>query len=90
MTDMLSVVARAMSEARQELEWLCESDRALTAFLPDAKAFIKALEAQGLVIVPREPTEAMLQATEKEWDGRMSFRSTGAWQAMLAALEGKP
>lgn len=36
-------------------------------------------------LVPKEPTEPMLKATEREWDGRMSFRSTGAWKAMLGA-----
>ena len=55
----------------------------------DAKAAIeaheKALEAEGLVIVPREPTEAMVHA------GRYPMTSTVTerWQAMIAALEGK-
>ena len=40
--------------------------------------------------VPRDPTPEMLAASEREWDGRMSFRSTGAWQAMLDAAPVSP
>lgn len=47
---------------------------------------LSAGEADGWVLVPREPTEAMLKASEREWDGRMSARSSGVWQAMLAAV----
>jgi hypothetical protein len=36
-------------------------------------------------LVPIEPTEAMLKAAEREWDGRMSARSAGVWKAMLDA-----
>lgn len=48
---------------------------------------------EGWKLVPVEPTEAMHKAAEREWDGRMSARSRGVWQAMLAAApspEGKP
>lgn len=41
------------------------------------------LLARAAIEAMREPTEAMLAATNREWDGRMSFRSTGAWQAMI-------
>lgn len=56
----------------------------------DVRPLRSALAAKPIanadwVMVPREPTEAMLAASEREWDGRMSFRSTGAWQAMLSA-----
>lgn len=40
-----------------------------------------------VVLVPREPTEAMIEASNREWDGRMSHRSSGAWKAMIAAYE---
>ena len=33
----------------------------------------------------REPTPEMVAASNREWDGRMSHRSTGAWQAMIGA-----
>lgn len=51
---------------------------------------IRALPAQAggeWVSVPREPTEAMYAAANREWDGRMSARSAGVWQAMIAASE---
>lgn len=47
-------------------------------------------DAMKYAIVPVEPTEEMLEATNREWDGRMSFRSTGAWKAMLAARPSLP
>lgn len=36
-------------------------------------------------IVPREPSDAMVEASNREWDGRMSYRSSGAYQAVTAA-----
>ena len=30
-----------------------------------------------------EPSEGMLEAANREWDGRMSARSAGVWQAMI-------
>lgn len=39
------------------------------------------------------PTNAMLEASNREWDGRMSYRSSGAFQSVLDAakreIEGK-
>ena len=42
-------------------------------------------DAGGMVLVPREPTETMLEAANREWDGRMSARSAGVWMAMIEA-----
>ena len=42
-------------------------------------------KARAAIEAMREPTEAMHEAANREWDGRMSFRVTGAWQAMIAA-----
>lgn len=39
---------------------------------------------------PREPTEAMHKAANREWDGRMSARSAGVWQAMWDASPTPP
>lgn len=41
-------------------------------------------------LVPNDPTEEMYAAAEREWDGRMSARSRGVWQAMLAAAPPAP
>ena len=62
------------------------------AYLNCAKAIRALLGTRPAgVVVPVEPTEEMLKAAEREWDGRMSVRSTNLWKAMLAARpkEGK-
>lgn len=63
-----------------------------------AKEALAALRSQGLVIVPREPTEKMLRAAD-EGDREYSRRNTGQdsfitqqggydhWAAMIAASE---
>ncbi len=122
MTDMISVVARAIAKADEHYggwpyekrvgEKLASGYSGREILLDEAKAAIeaheKALEQQGLVIVPREPTQAMVKAgaaTEgmQAVDGMITFAFVHglklpegepppllqAWQAMLAALEGK-
>jgi hypothetical protein len=39
----------------------------------------------GWKLVPVEATEAMHQAANREWDGRISARIANVWGAMLAA-----
>ena len=81
MTDMLSVVARAIGQTKSiegeaMLSGQFDKKAELELFLQEcAKAAIaaheKALEAQGLVIVPREPTEDMIEAgAEAEHEAR--------------------
>lgn len=49
------------------------------------------IEARAAIEAMREPTNAMVEASNREWDGRMSHRSSGAWQAMIdAALSPSP
>lgn len=50
-----------------------------------ARVALSALEGEGMVVVPVVPTLEMIEASNREWDGRMSHRSSGAWQAMVAA-----
>jgi hypothetical protein len=70
--DMVEKVARAMAEnAGFAWEYCAQSQ-----WKSDARAGIAAM---------REPTEAMIEASNREWDGRMSHRSSGAWQAMIGA-----
>ena len=75
MTDMQEMVARAIAgicnDKGQELASKCEMQAPpipWQAFEREAKAAIeaheKALEAEGLVIVPREPTEYMTHLGE--------------------------
>ena len=79
MTDTIEAVARAMCNSRDGITCICEggprtqysncverwsyAQAAITAHLA-------ALEAQGMVIVPREPTDKMLEdaGTIKDWD----------------------
>lgn len=60
-----------------------------TPYSADADAILAALDAAGLVVVPREPTEAMVAAWMVGYphdyqQGREVYR------AMIAAQENKP
>jgi hypothetical protein len=46
--------------------------------------------ARAAIEAMREPTEAMIAASNREWDGRMSHRSSGAWRAMIDAALAEP
>jgi hypothetical protein len=50
-----------------------------------ARAALATIEAAGYVVVPREPTEAMIKA-EYDWDDG----PYGIWQAMVAAALDQP
>lgn len=78
MNEKVERVAVAISNAR---DGFTESGASLvTDYDRDlARAAIAAIEAAGMVIVPRDPTEAMIAATDNEPGIR------GAWQAMLTA-----
>jgi len=56
-----------------------------------AGAVLEALAAAGYVIVPREPTEAMLEAGALTEDLDIGFAEQGAnlWRAMIAAAPGQ-
>ena len=75
-----------------------ETQLILSGKMETAKAAIAAheaaLKAEGLVIVPREPSEAMLLAGARSIGKTMGTanhieRARSCWQAMLAALEVK-
>ena len=114
MTDMLSVVARAICKARghnpnRRHEEYGQSSHGYwewELYDKEAKAAIaaheNALEAQGLVIVPREPNKEMIYVGDGVsedagdiWDPSGGCNHGGpqcgreVWIAMLAALEGK-
>jgi hypothetical protein len=51
-------------------------------------AALSELEVAGCAVVPREPTEEMIEAARKatrQWDGDI----LAIWQAMLDAARGK-
>ena len=103
MTDMQEKVARAIyKRAFDDDPALGELDSAEWALWSEVgraaiKAHETALEAQGLVIVPREPSEGsiasgvvfLIDANLDGPDGVGESDARGCWQAMLAALEGK-
>ena len=82
--EMIEVMALAIGDAGADI---CPDDAI-------AEAALAALEAQGLVVVPKEPNEAMLQAARvapipavmvdsmKEM-ANISLRTS--WRAMIAA-----
>ncbi len=48
----------------------------------DAEAAIKALDAAGFVIVPKEPTPAMIEAA---WASALDEDAAGVWTHMIEA-----
>ena len=106
MTDMISVVSRALARERGLDFDRCpkESDEMTSGqdlFLSQAEAAIQAheaaLEAKGLVIVPRVPSKAMVNKGSEGLDAYYHGAKdapcegsiTACYKAMLAALEGK-
>lgn len=51
-------------------------------------AYLSALEAQGLKIVPVEPTEAMVNASISVYNGAGQAEPAEVYAAMLNAVEG--
>ena len=107
MTDKLSEVAQAIALSvtdTKDADWEGAEEALKEDWLGPAKAAIqaheKALEAEGLVIVPREPTKKMIKAYKRAMESQRvptqvygncgpSLKCVYRWQAMLAALEGK-
>ncbi|EHL99365.1 hypothetical protein HMPREF9946_03127 [Acetobacteraceae bacterium AT-5844] len=52
-----------------------------------ARAALTAIEAEGFVVVPREPSRAMLDAASSDL-ARTGVCGIGQWNAMLAARPG--
>ena len=77
MSEMVTRVAMAMAENAG----FCWDHCAQSQWESDARAGIEVM---------REPTEAMIEASNREWDGRMSHRSSGAWRAMIDAALSLP
>ncbi len=64
--------------------------RIRSTLLPGAAGAVARGDPDEWVVVLREPTPEMYAAAERDWDGRMSARSRGVWQAMLAAAPPAP
>ena len=98
MTDHIAVVARAIAadDGLDPDELRPDGQPNWKPYCPNAKAAIAALEAEGLVIVPVEPSEAMVEAGCTAQNAIAPFGGgvdpkfpKASYQAMLAALEGK-
>jgi hypothetical protein len=51
-----------------------------------SEKYYRLHQARAAIAALREPSEAMIEASNREWDGRMSHRSSGAWRAMIVVL----
>lgn len=77
MSEMIERAARAAGDVYERYGQHGD----LRAFRPKPE-LLEAM-VRAAVSAMREPTEKMLAASAREWDGRMSYRSSGAWQAMI-------
>lgn len=85
---MVERVARALhtvDDARSRPDLAVEWEACLPVYQK-----MKLEEARAAIDAMREPTEAMMDASNREWDGRMSYRSSGAWRAMVDAALSEP
>jgi len=96
MSDIVELIAQAICDrATDKNHWGKLDDSARGFFRKEARAAIAALDAAGFAIVPKEPTEAMLQAGSDAWgktphdfdedDWRASYVSE--YRAMLAVSQ---
>lgn len=89
MSDIVEVMARAIAEASDEYTNLWR------LYEKQAEIALAALDAAGFAIVPKEPTEAMLQAALNAYDKPARDFDNDDWRAqyvadyraMLAALK---
>ena len=96
MTDMIKKVAQALRKKCAEIDQRPGVHHADAMWFADeyAKAAIAAyeaaLEAQGLVIVPREPTNKMIEELYGRFVSATAHKHRiDGYKAMPAALEGK-
>lgn len=79
-----------------EICWPAPELIVIAAYRDHEEAFIRIQQlqhrawARAGILAMREPTKAMIEASNREWDGRMSHRSSGAWQAMIDAALSPP
>lgn len=96
MADMVESVARAIADSRAgddegEFEALRDlvdfsgENKARSVFLEAARAALSALNEAGFVVVPREPTEAMVEAGDARLDAEQGWDLSDIWSAMLSA-----
>ena len=83
MTDHVDVIADSLFQSKLGAQFAC---------LSGAKELLAALAAEGLVIVPLEPTPAMstagLDVAWKPGDANWFVRMNDGYRAMLAAAGG--
>lgn len=88
MTDrdkLIEAMARAAYETAPYIQLPWEETWRKDREIARAQAALAAIEANGLVVVPREPTEAMKEAAYDADDEGGHFNAYVAYRAMLAA-----
>lgn len=95
MREVVELMARGIWAARlrrryysdREIELILDADAPTQDELSSAAGAIEALNQVGLVIVPKEPTEAMAQAGNDARDprGGIGQNIVATWQAMIDA-----
>jgi hypothetical protein len=84
--EMVERLARAMWKWDSGSDWDKAFAPRKNMFLALARACLSEIEAAGMVIVPREPTEEMLAAgAVAEGHGNLEAEALSLWSAMLAA-----
>lgn len=71
-----------------KIDWLDQSE---TDFMPVAQAALEAIRSAGYVVVPAEPTEAMVSAGAQDFSGDLVTKrgAIDIYRAMIAEAEGK-
>ena len=93
--DIVEAVALAMMDARG-VDQADRTEGCWVVFRRDARAALSAIAAAGCVIVPREPTEAMVEAWAVAVPPKSPVAWTDAdcaradWSAMIAAARPVP
>lgn len=89
---MVERVARAICKSRAFEGFSCcrwPSNRWRTNARCPVEQGVLNDAARAAIEAMRVPTEGMIEASNREWDGRMSHRSSGAWRAMIDAALGE-
>jgi hypothetical protein len=90
--DLEEMIARALRADRYPDDpWETAGERDREDYRGHARSVLSCLEENGMVVVPREPTEEMVDAGKNElagfdWvDGEKPIPAKAIWRDMLAA-----
>ncbi|EKS29312.1 hypothetical protein [Afipia felis] len=78
-----AIVAAEYDEEFYPFETSSKAEQQLA--LKQAEAFLAALAAEGMVLVPKDPTSAMLKAGARSYYDENSWQPSRIYRAMLSA-----